>query len=547
MARHYWDFRDELSIDEGLLLKGQRIVIPACLCEEYLQRLHHGHLSAMKVQQNARQHLYWPGLDADIIDYTRRCQECIKRSLPPKEPLQAHDVPEQSWECIAMDYFYSDGKLYILICDYFSKFPFLFQTRTTAWISLKAHITELFAIEGTPDEVMTDNGPPFNGKEFSEFLSGLGIRHSTSSPNYPQSNGFIERQVQTVKRLMAKATATGRSFQEALTGLRAQPLGDGLPSPAEILHGRSLTTRKATPVDLKAVRNTLISLQAKYIKGHDKARRARAQRQLMTEEEVYYLASNDNWLLGLITGTRDTGRSYDVLVGDGTLLRRNRSHLKPRSFDIPVIRANMNARTATPSQNDVQNISLSDPEHPPKVKYTTHNNENISLSAEHPPKVKYTQNIVPKLVIKQIGDTSYDSYIAETLVPLKSAFKPKKQMRFADQPVTSVKAIPPWRRPHPPKWNRDVADPDLLIPIELSQPRAEQDQDLGGNLSAVSPSESHQSEETLPNAPLGQFSSSGRQQYQQTKHCIHLTPETPSQSEIFSQSANIQNIQYNNR
>ena len=202
---------------------------------------------------------------------------------------------------------------------------------------------------------------------------------------------------------------------------------------------------------LKLSVDTLISLQAKYIKGHDKARRARAQRQLVTGEEVYYLASNDNWLLGLITGTRDTGRSYDVLAGDGTLLRRNRSHLKPRSFDIPVIRANMNARTATPSQSDTQNISLVEPEHPPKVKYTTHNNENIS----HPP------NIVPKLVIKRIGDTSYDSYIAETLVPLKSTLKPKKQTRFADQPVTSVKAIPARRRPHPPKMEQRRGRPGL--------------------------------------------------------------------------------------
>ena len=58
MARVYWDFRDQLSIDEGLLLMGPRIVIPSCLREEYLQRLHQGHLSATKVQQNARQHLY---------------------------------------------------------------------------------------------------------------------------------------------------------------------------------------------------------------------------------------------------------------------------------------------------------------------------------------------------------------------------------------------------------------------------------------------------------------------------------------------------------
>ena len=63
---------------QGTAPDGPRIVIPSCLCEEYLQRLHQGHLSATKVQQNARQHLYWPGLDADIADYTRRCQECIR-------------------------------------------------------------------------------------------------------------------------------------------------------------------------------------------------------------------------------------------------------------------------------------------------------------------------------------------------------------------------------------------------------------------------------------------------------------------------------------
>ena len=185
MARVYWDFRDQLSTDEGLLLMGPRIVIPSCLREEYLQRLHQGHLSATKVQQNARQHLYWPGLDADIADYTKRCQECIRRSQPPKEPLQAHEVPQEPWERIAMDYFYMNGRLYILICDYFSKFPFLFQVKTTSFANLKDHLEELFSVEGIPDEIMSDNGPPFNGKEFSSYLTGLGIRHTTSSPNYP--------------------------------------------------------------------------------------------------------------------------------------------------------------------------------------------------------------------------------------------------------------------------------------------------------------------------------------------------------------------------
>ena len=86
LARRYWDFRDELSTDDGMLVKGPRFIIPGELQEEYLSRLHEGHLSASKVQENAKQHMYWTGIDADIEDYTKRCQECIKRSQVAKEP-----------------------------------------------------------------------------------------------------------------------------------------------------------------------------------------------------------------------------------------------------------------------------------------------------------------------------------------------------------------------------------------------------------------------------------------------------------------------------
>ena len=94
VAKYYWDFRDKLSTDEGLLLKGPSLVIPAALRESYLQCLHKGHLSASKVLSNARQHIFWPGMEADIKDYTRRCQVCIKRSRPARELLQPHENPD---------------------------------------------------------------------------------------------------------------------------------------------------------------------------------------------------------------------------------------------------------------------------------------------------------------------------------------------------------------------------------------------------------------------------------------------------------------------
>ena len=194
---------------------GPRIVIPSCLCEEYLERLHQGHLSTTKVQQNACQHLFWPGLDVDIIDYTRRCQKCICHSLPPKEPLQAHDVPHQPWECIAMDYFYMNDRLHILICDYFSRFPLIFQIKTTSFANLKDHLQELFSVEGTPEEIMSDIEPLFNDKEFSSYLTDLGI-------DTPPCH-------QTTHRVMASSRDRSRQWQgswrkqQALGGVSRKP------------------------------------------------------------------------------------------------------------------------------------------------------------------------------------------------------------------------------------------------------------------------------------------------------------------------------------
>ena len=112
----------------------------------------------------------------------------------------------------------------------------------------------------------------------------------------------------------------------------------------------------------------------------------------------------------------------------------------------------------------------------------------------------------------------------------------KKQTRFAGDPVSSVKTIPARRtRSHPPKWTINAEDPDLLISIELSQARAESDliQDFRGDLSVVSPRESHQSEETLPTVPLGQFQAQ-RSDNTTTNNIAYSKTNTPSQREINS-------------
>ena len=111
------------------------------------------------------------------------------------------------------------------ICDYFSKFPFLYRAKTSFW-SLRDCLINLFSIEGYPDEIVSNNRPPFQSKEFAKFLSGLGIKHTTSSPGYPHSYGFIEWHIQTVKNMLSKSSNT-RSFQEVLADLRTTRIGMG--------------------------------------------------------------------------------------------------------------------------------------------------------------------------------------------------------------------------------------------------------------------------------------------------------------------------------
>ena len=227
---------------------------------------------------------------------------------------------------------------YVLICDYFSKFPFLYRAKTSFW-SLRDHLIDLFSIEGYPDEIVSDNGPPFQSKEFAKFLSGLGIKHTTSSPGYPCSNGFIECHIQMVKNMLSKSSNT-QSFQEVLADLRMTYIGTGLPSPAEILYGRNLTTKLQAEIDIKAICSLLQERQLKMMLVHDSRRRAKKTRPLVVGERCYVLGPGNKWIDTFITGITDSGRSYETQVkATGGRLMRNHSHIRPRSPDIPMIHA----------------------------------------------------------------------------------------------------------------------------------------------------------------------------------------------------------------
>lgn len=114
-------------------------------------------------------------------------------------------LPERSWQKVATDLFYHNGKTYIITVDYYSRFFEIAPLKSITTENAISHLKSFFCRHGIPEIVVSDNGPQFAAATFSQFGEEWGFTHLTSSPHYPQSNGGVERAVKTANNLVVKA------------------------------------------------------------------------------------------------------------------------------------------------------------------------------------------------------------------------------------------------------------------------------------------------------------------------------------------------------
>ena len=170
----------------------------------------------------------------EIITKCHVCQE--NRNKQHSEPLVPHEIPSRPWSKVGADLFYLDGQEYLLIVDYYSKFPEVVRLADQTAHSVIQAMKSVFARSGIPDLVFSDNAQQFTGYEFQAFKAKWEFEHRTSSPGFPQSNGQAERAVQTVKNIMKKAKKAGEDIHLSLLEYRNTPLdGTGGYSPAQLL------------------------------------------------------------------------------------------------------------------------------------------------------------------------------------------------------------------------------------------------------------------------------------------------------------------------
>ena len=131
-----------------------------------------------------------------------------------------------------------DGANYLLVIDYFSRYPEVCKLTSTTSNAVIQAMKNCFSHHGIPLIVRSDNGPQVDSEEFEKFSANYNFEHSTSSPRYPQSNGFVERGVKTVKNLLKKS----QDPYLTLLNYRATPLSWCGRSPTELLMGRKVRT-----------------------------------------------------------------------------------------------------------------------------------------------------------------------------------------------------------------------------------------------------------------------------------------------------------------
>ena len=184
----YWAVQGSLTLGNNLLLYNIRTVVPPALQQETIQKIHEGHQGVEQCRQRALPSMWWPGLFKQITQCIQRCSKCHQDNRPKKQPLLYTPLPDYLWQVVGTDLFELEGKHYLLIIDYFSRYPEVIKMSATTSMSTIADLKNVFSRHGMLEVVRSDNGPQYSSQEFAAFSKAYSFKHITSSPLFPQSN-----------------------------------------------------------------------------------------------------------------------------------------------------------------------------------------------------------------------------------------------------------------------------------------------------------------------------------------------------------------------
>ena len=196
-----------LFLEQGVIFHGSRVVVPTRQQERLLEELHMTHMGAVKMKGVAREYFYWPCINKHIEKIASSCSGCNKFKMrPAPAPLCPWPYARRPMERVHIDFCEYKGKQLLILIDAYSKYIWthVMNNDTTTLKTLAVLYSWFCERSGFPATLVSDNGPQFTSKIFSEKMTKWGIKHILTPPYHPASNGLAEKAVGIIKTKLKK-------------------------------------------------------------------------------------------------------------------------------------------------------------------------------------------------------------------------------------------------------------------------------------------------------------------------------------------------------
>ncbi|KAK7575685.1 hypothetical protein V9T40_011971 [Parthenolecanium corni] len=340
----------DYSINDGIIFRGCRAVIPQSLQAAVLDELHSTHLGIVKMKSIARNYVFWRNIDRDIEALVKSCKNCAdQKKLPPKVPLHRWEVAEKSFQRVHIDY---AGPMldrhFFIIVDSFSKWLEVYVTKNAPTSTKSINFLQDFISRfGIPEELVSDNATIFKSEEFCQFASFYQIRQRFIAPGHPATNGQAERFVQFVKNKLKKMADEPESIESKLRAIlfryRTTPTSNGK-TPSQMVFGST-------------IRNRFDLLKPKQVTKSIKPKPTIRSFQLGERVQSRNYQSSTQWKYGTVV-ERLGHLHYLIELDDGYVIKRHVDQLRSTDVDL---------------QKPVRQVSFALPHQPePQATYTAH-------------------------------------------------------------------------------------------------------------------------------------------------------------------------------
>ena len=338
-------FQDEISIHDGLVLRDHRLIIPQKLQSKVIDIAHQSHQGIVKTKQFIREKVWFPNIDRLVEETIKSCIPCqaSHNQKIDRDPIIPTTLPDEPWQSVSMDFLgpFPTGEYLLVMIDDYSRYP---EVEIISNISARIVIPKIetiFARQGIPEMIRTDNGAPFNGKEFYTFSQQFGFKHRKVTPMWPEANGEAERFMKTLNKFVRTQVINNHNWKlelhTFLMHYRSTPHSSIKISPFKALTGRDMNSGLPRSTSLSSKPSSMSNSLKAFISQKDRA----------SKENMIEYANNKRKV-----------KPHNLSIGDQVLVKQKKINkfstpFNPKPFSIIKIKGSMITAKSVQQNNTI--------------------------------------------------------------------------------------------------------------------------------------------------------------------------------------------------